>query len=398
MDQKQTIIHVDMDAFYAAVEMRDNAELRGKPLIIGALPHERGVVCTCSYEARKFGVRSAMSIKEAARLCPDGIYMRPNMEKYQVVSAQIHEIWADYTNVCEYLSLDEGFLDVTMTAHAFGGAAAIAHEIRARTEAQTGVTCSVGVGYSMMSAKLASEEKKPNGFFEIPDAAALRELIMERSVRVIYGVGAKTAEKLARHGIITVRDIYENPSGVIATLGNYGAQIVELAQGTDRRRVQVEAPMKSLGKEHTLQEDTMDWAYLNDMLLVIAERLGFELCEKELYARTVTLKLSFSNMQTITRAKSGAAARDAAHIYQTAAELLDAVERRPIRLIGITVSGFSEMVEAQTSLFDQAPDGRKEKLQETMMGLKFKYGKDIVKPVRVLEAEMRISKEREEIE
>ena len=157
----KTIIHVDMDAFYAAVEVRDNPELSGKPLIIGALPGERGVVSTCSYEARKFGVRSAMPISEAHRLCLDGIYLRPNFHKYEQASEQVHEIWSDYTDLVEYISLDEGFLDVTCSMKVFGGAAKIGHEIKRRVNEQTGLTCSVGIGYSLMSAKLASEEKKP---------------------------------------------------------------------------------------------------------------------------------------------------------------------------------------------------------------------------------------------
>jgi len=207
-EQQYTIIHIDMDAFFAAVEIRDNPELAGKPLIIGALPSERGVVATCSYEARKFGVRSAMSIKEAYRCCPDGIYMHPNGHKYYEASKQIHKIWADYTDICEHVSLDEGFLDVTGSAHLFGGANAIGYEIKRRTKEEIGLTCSVGVGYSMMSAKLASEEKKPDGFFEIPTPEFLKNLIIDRNVRVIYGIGAKTAEELKRmaylpYGIFT---------------------------------------------------------------------------------------------------------------------------------------------------------------------------------------------------
>ena len=166
----RTIIHYDMDMFYAAVEIRDNPELAGKPLIIGALPSERGVVSTCSYEARKFGVRSAMSIKEAYRLCPNGIYMHPNGHKYAEASEQIHEICDRYTDLIQYYSLDEGSLDVTGSMALFGGASKIGHELKERIKECTGLTCSVGIGYSIMSAKLASEEKKPDGFFEIPTA------------------------------------------------------------------------------------------------------------------------------------------------------------------------------------------------------------------------------------
>ena len=206
----RTIIHVNMDAFYAAVEVRDDPELRGKPLIIGALPHERGVVSTCSYEVRKYGVRSAMSIKEAYRLCPGGIYIHPNMGKYIEASGRIHDIWLTYTDIIEYISLDEGFLDVTGSAARFGGAREVGLLIKERTAAETRLTCSVGVGYSKTSAKLASEEKKHDGYFEIPSPEALKTLIMDRNVSAIYGVGPKTAESLQGVGIATVREILDN--------------------------------------------------------------------------------------------------------------------------------------------------------------------------------------------
>ena len=348
------IVHVDMDAFYAAVEVRDKPELAGKPLIIGALPGERGVVCTCSYEARKFGVRSAMSIAEAYRRCPQGIYMPPNMGKYEAVSRQVHKIWADYTEICEYISLDEGFLDVTGSAHFFGGARAIGHEIKRRTKEEVGLTCSVGLGYSMMSAKLASEEKKPDGFFEILTPADLQTLIKERGVRTIYGVGPKTAQRLQQIGITTVRQIYENPQGVVTLLGNHGRQIVELAQGVDRRRVTPYSEVKSIGTEQTFQQDTRDFAYLRQVLFETAQKLHADLRRKGMYAQTITLKVTYGDMKSITRSKSGNATDRVAAIYETAAALLDKIEKRPIRLIGISLSGLRP--DLQLSLFDLAEE------------------------------------------
>ena len=171
----QIIIHVDMDAFYASVEIRDDPSLRGKPLIIGSLPHERGVVATCSYEARKYGVHSGMNIKEAYRLCPQGIYRHPDFNKYRTVSQQLHEIWYSYVSA--------------------------AQAIKKRTREEVGLTCSVGVGYSKTAAKTASEEKKPDGYFEIPDAEAFVDLVIDRDVRVLYTVGEKTAQKLNLAGI-----------------------------------------------------------------------------------------------------------------------------------------------------------------------------------------------------
>jgi DNA polymerase-4/DNA polymerase IV (DinB-like DNA polymerase) len=384
------IIHVDMDAFYAAVEVRDNPELAGKPLIIGALPSERGVVATCSYEARQFGVRSAMSIKEAYRRCPHGVYMHPNGRKYSEASKQNHKIWDDYTDLCEYISLDEGFLDVTGSAHLFGGAAAIGREIKRRTVENVGLTCSVGIGFSMMSAKLASEEMKPDGFFEIPTAGTLRALIIDRSVRTIYGVGAKTADELQRIGITTVRQIYENPTAVIALLGNHGKQIIELAEGIDSRKVTPSSEAKSIGTEQTFQQDTTDFSYLKDVLLLTAQKLSFDVKLKGIYANTITLKVTYHDMKSITRSKSGEATNRAQIIYETAAELLDKAEPRPIRLIGITLSNFTSSPGMQISLSDGGEGEQKNKLDDAILTLQKKYGRGIVKPASVLGAEKRI--------
>jgi DNA polymerase-4/DNA polymerase IV (DinB-like DNA polymerase) len=386
----RTIIHVDMDAFYAAVEVRDNPELLGKPLIIGALPSERGVVSTCSYEARKFGVRSAMSIKEAYRLCPDGIYMHPNFHKYEEASSRIHEIWSDYTDITEYISLDEGFLDVTCSMDLFGGAAKIGHEIKSRIKEKTGLTCSVGIGYSMMSAKLASEEKKPDGFFEILTKEALINLIIDRNVRIVYGVGPQTAKELQRIGIQTVRDIYANRQGVINHLGNHGRQIVDLADGIDNRTVSSRIKTQSLGKEHTFQQDISDFAYLKDVLRLTAKELSFQIQLKGLYCRTITLKVTFQNMKKITRSKSGDATNKADDIFGTAAEMLEKVEHRPIRLVGITLSGFTDITARQLSLFDSNADEYTEKLDSLILDLQRKFGMDIVKTGGELIAEKRL--------
>ena len=390
----KTIIHVDMDAFYAAVEVLDNPELRGKPLIIGAMPHERGVVSTCSYEARKFGVRSAMNIKEAYRLCPHGIYMHPNPHKYKAASDRIHEIWLTYTDLVEFISLDEGFLDVTGSTAQFGGAAKVGHLIKERTKAETGLTCSVGLGYSMSSAKLASEENKPDGYFEIPTPDALKALIMDRSVRVIYGVGPKTAQILNNAGITTVRAILSNKQTVLGLLGNHGKQVIDLADGVDNRSVTpyFESKAKSLGREHTFQQDITDYDYLKDALRLIARELSLKIRFDGIYVRTVTLKVKYADMKQITRSISGDPMQNANDIYGIAAVMLNKVEKRPIRLIGITLSGFSDADYRQMTLDDL--DGgnkskRKESLDNALLTLQRRYGGDIVKTGNELIAEKR---------
>ena len=382
------IIHIDMDMFFAAVEIRDNPELAGKPLIIGALPSERGVVSTCSYEAREFGVRSAMSIKEAYRRCPHGIYMHPNGYKYVEASQQIHEIWGCYTDLVEYISLDEGFLDVTGSAGLFGGAEKIGREIKRRVKHETGLTCSVGVGYSMMSAKLASEEKKPNGFFKILSPEALRKLIIDRSVRIIYGVGPKTEAELNKIGIRTVRDIYNNREAVAR---QHGQHIVDLADGIDNRKVSTPSKSRSFGKEHTFQTDITDREYLKDVLRLIARELSFQIRLDEAFVKTITLKVTFKDMKKITRSKSGDATNKADVIYNAAVELLNKVERRPIRLIGISLSGFTDKEETQLTLFDDLSKMEKTgRLDDATMKIQRKFGLDSVKSASELISEKRL--------
>ncbi|MCL2627990.1 MAG: DNA polymerase IV [Oscillospiraceae bacterium] len=385
------IVHIDMDMFFAAVEIRDNPELAEKPLIIGALPSERGVVATCSYEARKYGIRSAMSIKEAYRRCPHGIYMHPNGHKYVEASRQIRKIWDDYTDIAECISLDECFLDVTGSSHAFGGAENIGREIKRRVKDETALTCSVGIGYSMMSAKLASEEKKPDGFFQILTPQALRELIIDRSVRIIYGVGPQTAAQLDKIGIKNVRDIYNNRDAVIHLLGNHGRHIIDLADGIDNRVVCTPAKAQSLGREITFQHDIDDREYLKDALRLIARELSFQMRLDETFAKTITLKVTFKDMKKITRSKSDDATNKADVIFGTVCTLLDKVERRSIRLVGISLSGFADKDALQLTLFDDAAEIKKsKKLDDVTTNLQRKYGMNIVKSGSEMIAEKKI--------
>lgn len=331
------IIHVDMDAFYASVEMRDHPELRGKPLIIGSLPHERGVVATCSYEARKYGVHSAMNIKQAYRLCPMGVYMRPNFDKYRAVSDQLHEIWNTYATAAETIALDEAYLDVTEKAGSWEGACRIARTIKQRTRNEVGLTCSVGVAYSKTAAKTASEEKKPDGYFEIPTARDFVDLIIDRDVRVLYTVGERTAEKLNGIGIRTVRDIQEKQAEVIRLLGKQGEWIARMAFGEDDRRVTAYRPedAKSISRELTFQSDVTDVEFLGDVLVLLSMSVERRAARVGLYGEGVTLKLTFSDMKTITRSVLVPSTRSAAVICREASKLLDQAELRPVRLLGV---------------------------------------------------------------
>ena len=348
----QIIIHVDMDAFFASVEMRDNPSLRGKPLIIGSLPGERGVVATCSYEARKYGVYSSMNIKEAYRLCPHGIYMHPDIEKYKTVSAQLHEIWNTYCTAAETIALDEAYLDVTEKARDPEGARRIAHFIKQRTRDEVGLTCSVGVAYSKTAAKTASEEKKPDGYFEILTPQDFVNLIIDRDVRVLYTVGEKTAQKLYAAGIRTVRDLRNNNETSVRLLGKQGRWLAMLADGIDNRKVTPFRPedVKSISREVTFQEDVSDFELLKDVMILLA--IGVERRAKRhgLRGNGVTLKVTYSDMRSITRSHMAPGCDSAAAIYRESVRLLDKVEKRPVRLIGVGIYRFSDQSDTQLTL------------------------------------------------
>ena len=347
-----------MDAFYASVETRDNPALRGKPLIIGALPRERGVVSTCSYEARKFGVHSAMNIKEAYRLCPNGIYMHPNMEKYKVISGQLHEIWNCYATALEAVAFDEAYLDVTESAKNFDTAGKFGHEIKRRVREELGLICSVGVAYSKTAAKTASEEKKPDGYFEIPTAQDFVNLIIDRDVRELYTVGEMTAKKLYASGIRTVRDIQEQRETVIRLLGKQGQWITQLAFGIDERKVTPYRPedAKSISREVTFQADVSNYELLKDVLVLLALCVEQRVKRYKLHGNGVTLKLTYFDMKSITRSRKTSDCDNAVMIYREAAELLDNVEKRPVRLIGVGIYNLSGEEWQQLTLFDLISD------------------------------------------
>ena len=403
---KRTIIHVDMDAFFAAVEVRDNPELRGKPLIIGALPSERGVVSTCSYEARKFGIRSAMNIKEAYRRCPHGIFMHGDMSKYAKASSEIHKVMLKYTDLIEFVALDEGYMDVTGSLRIFGGAEQIGWRLKKEIYDAVGVTCSVGISYSMMGAKLASEEKKPDGFFVIPDKESLVELIKDRPVRVISGIGEKTAEKLNAMGIVTVKNLLDTPEENLKVLGANGAAIKRLAEGNDTRQVIAEAPAKSIGREHTFQTNITDIKILKDALLLLSRDVSLRAKRNGVWGKTVTLKLKFNDMHSITRAQSGDATNSSREIYDRACSSLNGLRLvQSVRLVGVALSNlqnFKEKLQMQLSLFDEIEPEKEvsrqksEALENTIFDLHNRYGRGILKTAKELEVWNKISNKENE--
>lgn len=341
----QFIIHVDMDAFFASVEIRDNPDLRGKPLIIGALPSERGVVATCSYEARKYGVHSAMNIKEAFRRCPGGTYMHPNIGKYKAVSLQLNEIWNTYATVAQRISLDEAYLDVGEQAGDWEGARAIGHLIKQRTLEEVGLTCSVGVAYSKTAAKMASEEDKPDGYYEILTPEDFVNLIIDRDVSVLYTVGEQTAKKLHTAGIRTVRDIQQRQEEVVRMLGKHGQWLTQVAFGIDVRKVVPYRPQdaKSIGREVTFQKDISNHLLLKDVLLLLAFCVEHRAQRYDLRGKGVTLKLTYSDMRSISRSRPIIMTNSAVSIYHEAEQMLDSIGERPVRLVEWAFKGSPTM-------------------------------------------------------
>ncbi|MBQ6595275.1 MAG: DNA polymerase IV [Clostridia bacterium] len=377
----QIIIHVDMDAFYASVEIRDDPSLRGRALIIGSLPQERGVVATCSYEARKYGVRSGMNIKEAYRLCPNGVYMHPNFEKYRAVSAQLHEIWDAYASRSETVALDEAYLDVTERAGSWESARDIARAIKQRTLEELGLTCSVGVAYSKTAAKTASEEKKPDGYFEIRTPEDFVRLILDRDVSVLYTVGARTAEKLHSAGIRTVRDVRENRQEVIRLLGRQGEWIARVAFGEDDRRVTAWRPedAKSISRELTFQEDVDDYGFLREVLLLLSLSVERRAGRYGLYGQGVTLKVTYADMKSVTRSGPIPDTRSAAVIWRETGRLLDRLPRKPVRLIGAGIHNLNGDGERQMRFEDLMPElseWQESLIRSGLEDLKRHYGLD----------------------
>jgi DNA polymerase-4 len=361
------ILHVDMDAFYASVEQRDDPSLRGKPVIVGAVPPGRGVVCAASYEAREYGVRSAMPINDAYRRCPDGIYLPVRGGLYAEESRRIMAIFHEFTPLVEPLSLDEAFLDVRGSVRLFGEAAEIGRRIQARIREEVDLPASVGVAPNKHLAKIASDLEKPNGFVVVrPEEvdAFLVDLPIER----IWGVGPVAAERLRARGIATVGQLREaGERDVGGALGRAAAiHLTRLARGLDRREVIPDGVPASVGHETTFGEDTNDRDFLEGTLLRLTEGVAMRMRRKELRGQIVTLKVRFEGFETITRRTKLREASDLEEdIFGAARTLLrDRVPmgRRRVRLIGVSVSGFPTEGAQQLELFRSR---RKEKVRRT---------------------------------
>lgn len=338
------IIHIDMDAFYASVEQRDNPELRGKPVAVGG-NRERGVVAAASYEARKFGVFSAMASVVAARKCPELIFVRPRFEAYKIVSNQIRAIFAEYTDLIEPLSLDEAYLDVTVNKKAIEVATDIAKEIKIKIKEQTLLTASAGVSYNKFLAKVASDVNKPDGLFVIKPHQA-QSFIDSLAVKKFFGIGKVTAGKLEAMGVRNGKDLKALSEEKLYNLfGKSGLYYYQIVRGQDHRKVSPNRETKSIGAENTFEKDLTQLEEMITALEKIAEEVVRRLEKNRLSGKTITLKIKFHNFEQITRSKTlMQTTRELPLILRTIRDLLEAVYTQDfeVRLLGITLSNFED--------------------------------------------------------
>ena len=377
----RTILHVDMDAFYASIEQRDHPEWRGLPVVVGAPPDRRGVVSAASYEARRFGVHSAMPSRTAGRLCPQAIFCPVDMPRYEAVSRQVFGIFDRFTPLVEPLSLDEAFLDVTGARSLFGDGPEIARRIRAAVLAETKLTASVGVAPNKFLAKLAGDLHKPDGLTVTPtEPAAIAAFLRPLPVARIFGVGRVTQTVLTRLGIRSIGDLQDHPlESLTRALGRSAAQeIMALAFGHDEREVEPASIRKSIGREYTFDEDCSSPAEVRRMLLMLVEDVGAQLRAKNMTAAGVRLKLRWKNFTTITRQQAlSQSFSDDMTLRSAALSLFDAIPwAGPVRLIGVALYNLNAGNSGQLALplDDSVTRARWEKLSRSIDDVRRRYG------------------------
>lgn len=359
---RRVIFHLDMDAFYASIEQRDNPSLRGKPVIVGSPPTQRGVVCAASYEARKFGVRSAMPSATAGRLCPKGIFLPPRMAAYQEESRRIMEIAAATGAGIEQVSIDEAYLDLStaITSEAtldpdsvLVRSVSLAQELKSRILEERRLTTSIGIATNKLLAKIASDFKKPDGLTLIPERTKV-QFLRPLPVRVIPGVGRVTEEALHRAGLATLADVQDYPGDLRSLAGSFGPRLKQFAVGEDDRPLDLGDEVKSVSSEETFLNDTADRTLLRRSLREQSADLARRLSRRRLAAQTVQVKVRYADFTTLTRQITiEEPIQDAGEIYRIACFLLGRhrLVTRPLRLIGLGASGLRETVCAQLPLF-----------------------------------------------
>ena len=377
------ILHIDMDAFYASVEQLDNPWLKGKCVIVGGTSN-RGVVSASSYEARRFGVRSAMPIFQARQKCPDGVFIPPRMVRYKEMSKKIMAILREFSPQVEVVSIDEAYMDISGSQRLQGDPEVVAMDIKNEIKNNLGLTCSVGVAPGKFLAKVASDMDKPDGL-TIIRPQEVQQFIENLPVQRVPGVGQKTFLRLESMGIKTLGDVNKFPAKMLLDrLGKFGHRLTELASGQDNSTVTPWSPHKSVSSERTLGEDTRDKKLLHKYLLEQSEEVARQLRKANFRARTITLKLKHADFKQFTRSKTiNTPTRSSETIYQHAASLLDNYAlTQKIRLIGVGTSGFkSEDQPVQLNLFDRADKSDKswEIVDRTIETITNNYGRDAIK-------------------
>ncbi|MDZ7370386.1 MAG: DNA polymerase IV [candidate division KSB1 bacterium] len=376
------ILHLDMDAFFAAIEQLDFPELRGKPVVVGADPKGgkgRGVVSTCSYEARAFGIRSAMPISEAYRRCPHAVFVRPRGKRYGEISRRIMQILAEFSPLVEPISIDEAFVDITSTYKFFGSPEETARRIKARVRQETGLTASVGLAPNKFIAKIASDLQKPDGLVIVREEE-VQSFLTPLPIARLWGVGTKTLPRLEALGIRTIGDLAAYPREELYKIfGEAGLHYHRLARGIDERPVGGEAPAKSIGREITFEQDVNDEEKLTATLRFLCNELAHEMRRYGLAGSTVTLKIRLHDFSTFTRSHTLAEPVDHfAEIFATAVDLFRRFERHgtPVRLLGVAVSRLTSC-ERQLTLFG-AQESPSHKADEVMDRIRARFGKDAI--------------------
>lgn len=382
-----TILHVDMDAFFASVAEHDDPTLKGKAVVIGT--GVRSVVSSANYLARTFGIHAAMPVSKAKRLAPHAVFVTPNMARYSEVSQNIMEIFHQYTPLVEPLSLDEAFLDVTGSKRLLGSGREIAQAIRAQVEAQEGITCSVGIASSKFIAKLASGRCKPNGILEIPKDRILG-FLHPLPVSAIWGVGPKTQEELERLGLFTVADIANTPRAtLIRALGEAaGSSLHELAWARDYREVVTDDPDKSISSAVTFDRDIDDPEVLLQELLRMTEKVASRLREKNYFAKTISIKIRYADFATVSRSKTVPMAIDSTHdIYEVVKTLFIALKLNGarLRLVSVNVENFSDEAPIQLELGAREKGWRE--ADSAVDKAQARFGSGSVRPGRLIEPE-----------
>lgn len=386
------VLHVDMDAFFASVEVRHRPELAGRPVVVGGLG-PRGVVSSASYQAREYGVHSAMPMIRARRLCPQAVFLSPDFPRYSQASQAVMGIFRDVTPLVEPLSLDEAFLDVAGARRLLGTPTQIAHLIRGRVSSDQGITCSVGVASTKFVAKLASSGAKPDGLAVVP-ADRVLDYLHPMSVANLWGVGERTAERLHRSGLETVRDLAHAPPGLLrAAVGSAAAaHLHDLAWGRDPRKVTPQTADKSIGAETTFDTDVADPGVVRHALLSLSEKTGMRLRQGRLAGRTVVLKLRSADFRTMTRSRTLPRPTDVAReIFETVWSLFEVFHPdagRPladkVRLVGVRVEGLaaSEGVARQLAFTDRDRGWRE--AEAAVDAAKERFGADVIRPASLL--------------